>query len=98
MNRKLVTVITEAALERDLIRELTSLGIGGYTFSEARGRGSHGSRTSSWEHSQNLRLEVLCDDARAQALMQRLREGYFDDYAMIAWSHDVDVLRPEKFP
>jgi hypothetical protein len=38
-HRKLVTVITEANLERDLVRELDALGVAGYTVSDARGRG-----------------------------------------------------------
>lgn len=36
-HRKLVTVITEANLERDLVRELDALGVAGYTVSDARG-------------------------------------------------------------
>ena len=36
-HRKLLTVITESNLERDLVREIESLGVGGYTISDARG-------------------------------------------------------------
>lgn len=95
--RKLVTIITEAALERDLTRDLELLGIDGYTFSDARGRGTRGRRASTWEHNQNVRLEVLCDAALAARLIEHLRQRYYDDYAMVLWLQDVEVLRPEKF-
>jgi hypothetical protein len=29
--------------------------------------------------------------------MQRLREKYYENYAMIMFCQDVEVLRPEKF-
>jgi hypothetical protein len=45
-SRRLLTVITEAALERELIAEIESLGARGYTISDARGKGSRGLRSS----------------------------------------------------
>ena len=57
-HRKLVTVITEANLERDLVRELDALGVAGYTVSDARGRGDKGLRASHWGHSSNIRVEI----------------------------------------
>jgi hypothetical protein len=95
--RKLVTVITEASLERDLIRDIDALGASGYTLSDARGRGHRGVRASTWEHSANLRVEVLCDAALAERLVAHLRERYYDNYAMVLFVQDVAVLRPGKF-
>jgi len=97
-HRQLVTVVTEAVLERDLARDLDALGVSGYTFSDARGRGTRGRRRSGWEHTSNLRLEVLCDAALAERLVAHLRERYYQDYAMVLWMQEVAVLRPEKFP
>ena len=65
-HRKLVTVITEASLERDLIREIEALGVGGYTVSDARGRGEQGLRASHWGHSSNIRVEIVCDTPLAE--------------------------------
>ncbi len=95
--RRLVTVITEASLERELTRELEAQGVRGYTITDARGRGSRGKRSSSWGHSGNIRVEVICEQALAERLMQRLREKYYEHYAMVLFAHDVEVLRPEKF-
>lgn len=95
--RRLVTVITEASLERELTRELEALGASGYTITDARGRGERGIRSSSWGHTGNIRIEVICDGELAERLMERLRDKYYAHYAMVLFVHDVEVLRPEKF-
>ena len=54
-------------------------------------------REGNWEANRNLRIEVVCDDATADRIAAGLREHYYDNYAMILYTCDVDVLRPEKF-
>jgi hypothetical protein len=98
MTRTLVTVVTEAVFERVLIAELEKLGASGYTISDARGSGASGQRASGWEPLANIRVEVVCSQALAQQLLATLRTRYYDDYSMVVWAHEVDVLRPEKFP
>ena len=95
--RKLLTVITEASLERRLIEDLRELGAKGYTITDARGQGHRGKRAQDWELSGNIRLEVICDAALAERLVAQLRERYYDHYAMILYLLDVEVLRPQKF-
>ena len=96
-HRKLVTVITEANLERDLVRELDALGVAGYTVSDARGRGDKGLRASHWGHSSNIRVEIVCDTSLTERVLARLREKYYAHYAIVMWVVDVEVLRPDKF-
>lgn len=86
---KLVVVVAEAALERMLLDDLERLGATGYTITEARGSGSRGRRTSGWEHTSNIRLEVLCDGATADRITRHLRERYESDYAMTIWVQDA---------
>ncbi|TLP97075.1 transcriptional regulator [Nesterenkonia salmonea] len=95
--RKLLTIVTEAALESTLVREIESLGAHGYTITDARGKGEHGVRNAGWEASANIRVEVVCDAETAAALAAHLREHYSRNYAMIPYLSDVEVLRPEKF-
>jgi nitrogen regulatory protein PII len=95
--RKLVTVITEAQLERDLIKEIEGCGALGYTISDARGRGDKGVRASHWGHSSNIRVEIACDTPLAEKILSRLREKYYAHYAIVMWVQDVEVLRPDKF-
>ncbi len=95
--RRLVTIVTEAALESVLLDDLERLGAHGYTVTDARGKGSRGARAGSWDNSTNIRIEVVCDHATAAAIATHLRATYYQNYAMILFCHDVDVLRPEKF-
>ena len=97
MERTLVTVVTEAVLESALTRELEALGASGYTITDARGRGSRGTRTSEWRESSNIRIELLCSTELADRWIARLREKYYDNFAMVLWHQPVQVLRPEKF-
>jgi len=95
--RKLLTVVTEASLERSLVEDLRDLGARGWTITDARGQGHRGKRSLDWEHGGNIRLEVICDAALADRLVAHLREHYYDNYAMVLFVLDVEVLRPEKF-
>ena len=95
--RKLLTIVTEAALEATLITDIETLGAHGYTITDARGKGSHGRRDAAWLPQANIRIEVLCDTDTALAICSALRERYYDNYSMVMYVSDVDVLRPEKF-
>lgn len=93
----LVTVITEAALESVLIRDIERLGANGYTITDARGKGSRGVRLAGWEANGNIRIEIVCQAATAEAISAYLQTHYYDNYAMILFSQPIAVLRPEKF-
>jgi hypothetical protein len=96
-NRKLITLICEAPLERMLTGDIMSLGAHGYTVTDARGRGARGVRDASWREASNIRIEVVCDEATAKRISQFVQQKYYDHYAMILFLQDVAVLRPEKF-
>ena len=95
--RKLLTVITEAALESTLVRDIDRLHAHGYTITDARGKGSRGTRNAGWEANGNIRIEVVCDTSTAVNITAYFQEHYYDDYAMILFVSDIEVLRPEKF-
>ncbi len=96
-HRKVLTIITEAALERDLGEEIERLGAHGYTIADVRGKGHRGIRNAGWDLSANIRIEVVCTEDTAHAIAAALKERYYDNYAMILFIGDVEVLRPEKF-
>jgi nitrogen regulatory protein PII len=93
----MVTIITETAVERALLAELDALGARGYTITDARGKGSRGVRQSDWTQEGNIRVEVICEASLAERIAARVREKYYDHYAMVLFMQDVQVLRPEKF-
>lgn len=95
--RKLLTIVTESAIEKDLCADLKRLGARGYTITDARGKGSRGVREASWEPSGNIRVEIVCNEEISRAIAEHVKETYYADYAMILFVSDVEVLRPAKF-
>lgn len=96
-SRKLLTIVTEAVLEQKICQELQDLGAGGYTVTDARGKGHRGVRDAGWSSSGNVRIEVICDQSLASKISTFLKDRYYADYAMIIFISDVTVLRPDKF-
>lgn len=94
---KLLTIVTEAALESRLLADLERRGARGYTVTNARGKGQRGARQAGWDVESNIRIEIVCDENTARGLLAHLKDHYYDDYAMILWLGEVEVLRPEKF-
>ena len=95
--RTLITIITEASLETRLSQELDKVGVHGYTITDARGKGARGTRKADWDADSNIRIEVICSADMAKSILDILQKKYYDNFAMITYSHDVQVLRPEKF-
>lgn len=95
--RKLVTIVTEARIERQLLSAVESAGARGWTITDVRGKGSRGVRRAEFDLSGNLRLEVVCEATVAEAIATAVRERFYADYAMILYLQDVEVLRPDKF-
>ena len=95
--RKLLTVVTESALERQLVHDVLEFGAHGYTISEARGGGAHGEMQGAFSLDSNIRMDVICDDTVAERLALHLRDHYYSNYAMVVFLSEVEVLRPEKF-
>ncbi len=95
--RKLLIIICEADLETMLGEDAMRLGAHGFTVTDARGRGSSGSRDASWDLSANIRMEIICEERVADIIAQHLRSAYYDNYAMVMYMLDVNVLRVEKF-
>lgn len=95
--RTLLTVICEASIETRVAADARRLGAHGYTVSDARGWGQHGERNGDWPMSGNVRLDILCEAAVADAITLHLQASYFASYAMVCYLSDVSVLRSNKF-
>lgn len=95
--RTLLSVICEASIEARVVADARRLGAHGYTASEARGWGNHGERDGGWPMSGNVRIDILCEAAVADAIAAHLQTTYFASYAMVCYLSDVSVLRSNKF-
>ena len=93
---KLVTVVAEAVLAESLIDTLKRLGASGYTLTEARGEGSRGRRVGELP-GDNVRVEVLVSPTVAAQILERVNATLFSNYAVVAWTSDVQVVRGEKY-
>lgn len=93
----LLTIYTEAALESRLTEEFETLGIPGYTITNARGKGSRGVRSATWEADANIRIEVICEENLAHELASHLQEHYYENFAMVITIGQIEVFRPTKF-
>ncbi len=96
-NAKLITIYTESILESRLIDDIEEHGAMGYTISNAKGKGSNGTRAGSWEANSNIRVEIICDANFATHFTRHLQKTYYDNYGMVAFTNDIEVLRPQKF-
>jgi nitrogen regulatory protein P-II 2 len=95
--RRLLVIICEAAIERDLMADARRLGAQGYTVSEVRGGGQHGEREAMWESDRSIEVKVICDAAVADRLAEHVLGTYAPHYAVTMFTADVGVFRPQKF-
>ncbi len=96
--RKLLTIIAEAALERALIALVREAGGGGYTISEVRGGGGSGERAGDWEGDRSIEFRVICDEALAERIADRVMARYAKHYSLVLYLTEVGVRRAERFP
>lgn len=93
---KRVTIIAESLVAERIEQDILRTGASGYTTTEADGRGSRGVRASDWE-GKNLKIETVVTPAVADKLFHLLAHTYFPHFAVIAYAHDVEVVRGDKY-
>lgn len=94
---KMLTIVVESALERQIVDHLRQAGVSGFTTVEARGFGEHGQRRGDWDESRSVRIETICSAATATALAEALLDRFGRNYALVLWLQDVEVVRGSKF-
>lgn len=96
-NKKLLTIVTEQRIEKEIIPIAKSLGAHGYTATDARGEGSRGVRSGSWDETGNVRIEIVCENDVAERIAEKLKKDFYANYAMILFMTDIQTIRDEKF-
>lgn len=92
----LITVITERLLRDDIIEKMLELGAKGYTLTDATGTGSRGIRASDWE-GKNVKIESVVSKEVADKIIAFISKEYFENYAVITYTHPVKVVRGGKY-
>jgi nitrogen regulatory protein PII len=93
---KLVTIISETVLASSLIALTKSLGASGFTVTDVRGEGSakkHGGEVPDAK----VKIEIVADVPLAERIMTETARVFFENYSMIVYASDIEVIRPEKF-
>lgn len=95
-NKILLTIIAEDVLAPAIEKEIEQLGAKGYTVSSVTGKSMDKTRDNPWE-GENIKIETIVTEEISEKIMKHLQEKYFDRYAMIAFSHPVQVVRSHHF-
>jgi len=91
-----VTIISERFLKDDIIDIIKKNNGKGYTMSDAEGEGSRGIRASEWE-GKNVRIEVIASTEITNKILEAVSGQYFENYAVIVFTQDVNVVRGDKY-
>lgn len=92
----LVTIVTEGLLKDQVSQLLRRHGATGFTITRTEGEGSRGVRASDWE-GPNLRFECIFSKEAADRVLHDVGDTFFENYSVIAWTTEVNVLRKAKF-
>lgn len=95
--KKLLVIIAEAALERELVRTVRSLGAHGYTVHDVRGAGSTGEREGAWEADRTIEMKVICDQDVADRIAEHVLSTHAAHFGLTLFFADVSVLRMDKY-
>jgi len=93
---KKVTIIGERLLKEGLLEILKSQGSTGHTMTACEGEGSRGIHASDWE-GRNVQIDTIVSAETADRILQAVSDRYMKNYAIIAYTSDVNVLRKDKF-
>ena len=94
---KLVTIIAPKKLKDEIIELLKSAAITGYTYYYVFGTGELQKKSSEAEEAENVKFRVLVSPLLAVSLMKVVSEKYFGKEHVVAFEHDANVIRQEKF-
>lgn len=93
---KRITIIGDENVRYRIVKEVKELGATGYTDYIVNGQGDRGIRPRHAEPA-NVKIEVIATPEVASRIFEHIAANYFENYAMIAFLDDVDVMRGNKF-
>ena len=93
---KLVTIIAEEILKNRLVKKVQELGATGASFNRTQGVGSRDARHNDM-FGENMQIRVVCTAAVAENILQHVSENYFEHYALVAWTSDIEVMQGEHY-
>ena len=95
--KKLLVIIAEAVLEKQLEQDVKRLGAHGYTIYDVRGAGHTGEREGAWEADRTIEMKVVCDSLVADNIARHVLAAYGRDFGLTLFFADVAVLRADTY-
>ena len=77
--------------------EVERLAPSGFLFPAGGGAGQGGERPGDWEGERSIEFRVVCDEATAEQIADRVMARYAKDYSLVLYLADVQVRRAERF-
>ena len=93
---KLVTIVAEEILKDRLVKRVQELGATGASFHRTQGVGSRSARHNDM-FGENIQMKVVCTKEVADAILKYVSVNYFENYAIVAWMGDVEVVRGSHY-
>jgi len=94
---KLVTIIADRSLKKELIQFFTRIGITGYTYCNVQGKGSSEIGDDSRGETKNIQFKILASQVLSISLMKAVAEEYIPRGNLVIFQQDAAVLRSGKF-
>lgn len=92
-----LVIVAEGALEKRLVALARTAGAQRWTVTDIRAAGLEDVREGSWEADRTVELRLICDEAVADAIAERVMAEYAPHYGVALHFTEVWVLRPERF-
>lgn len=93
---KLITIIAEEILKDRLVAKVQELGATGASYHRTQGVGSRSVRHNDM-FGENIQMKIVCTQDVAEAILTYISHNYFDNYAIVAWLADVQVVRGSTY-
>lgn len=94
---KLLTVICEILVQKNVNDILTKYGAIGHTTYDVRGKGEKGMRGEGLQDQKNVKIEVVLSKDKLEKIIEEITTTLFADLTIIFYVSDVQVVRIEKF-
>jgi hypothetical protein len=95
--KTLLVIVTEAVLEKNLLRDVQQHGAQAWTVAEVHGASREGVREGAWEADRTIEVKVLCDEAVADRIAEHVLATYAPNFGVAMYFSAVQVLRPERY-
>ena len=93
---KKVSIVAERVLRDQLLDLIRDEGATGHTLLAAEGEGSRGVHATDFE-GRHVQIEVIASPRTAGRILARIEAEFLENFAVIAYLSEVEVLRREKF-